>query len=219
MGLSQSQPSDPAPPRSMAAYFLPAPSAQLTHDHPRPAAAAAAIEAALLARLPPDIVQRILDMAGVWAVCRRTNRRPLVVQAGGAEPHGRRGTDWSTGQEGEVALPDAPGDVWYLVSAPVGCVSEERAGREREDWDALDGPAVLGAERAAWMAASRKQRLERDGGVEQEEGEEEGEEGETPRQSWWLRRVVLETFSRDQGWTVNDDHYGAPLRARPPPPR
>ncbi|KLT39377.1 hypothetical protein CC85DRAFT_288634 [Cutaneotrichosporon oleaginosum] len=220
MGLSQSQPSDPAPtpPRSgVAAYFLPAPSAQLTHDHPRSAATAAAIEAHLLDRLPPDIVQRILDMAGMWVVCRRTNRRPLVVQAGGAEPHGVRGADWSTGQEGEVhSLRDGPGDVWYLVSAPVGCISDEqeRAGREREDWEALDGPTVLGHERAAWIAASRKQRLERSAPGEDEdrigEGEEEerGEEDKSDRPTWWLRRIVLETFSRDQGWTVNDDHYG-----------
>lgn len=261
MGLSQSQPgsgasSGPtAPPlSSMAAYFHSPPSTLLTHDHPMPACEGGAVEAALAARLPPDIVQRILDLAGVWTACRRTNRRLLVVQAGGAEPHGRRGSDWRTGQEEEVTaeiaagqgLEDGPGNVWYLVSAAVGCISGSQAGgREREDWEATDGPAVLGAERAAWMAASREARLAATGGGEGGGGEEEegegaltaeevekergdkidGEEGgrgaesrpspaQESRQRWWLRKVVLETYSRDQGWTVNDDHYGAQLRAR-----
>ncbi|BEI80125.1 hypothetical protein CcaverHIS002_0106540 [Cutaneotrichosporon cavernicola] len=210
MGLAQSQPSNtPDRGAGVAAYFLPAPSAQLTHDHPRSASIAAEVEAAL-GRLPPDIVHRIMDLAGMWTVCRRTNRRPLVVHAGGAE-HGLGGTDWRTGQEDEAAgLVDGPGDVWYLVSAPVGCLGEEdKAGRGKEDWDASDGPAILGSERAAWLSESRKQRLERDV-IEQTEGEEEDQDQESniERQCWWLRRIVLETFSRDQGWTVNDDHYG-----------
>lgn len=244
MGQSPSYPGPPppAPLSAMAAYFLPAPSHLLTHDHPCPASTAASIEAALTTRLPPDIVQRILDLAGVWAVCRRTNRRPLVVQAGGAEPHGLRGTDWRTGQEEEMAqlkgrgrgMVDGPGNVWYLVSAPVGCTSEAQgSGREREDWEATDGPAILGADRAAWLAASRKERLTFGGGgsggiSEAEDGEEEEaddgegrrearEDGDAQsssegRQKWWLRRVVLETYSRDQGWTIGNDHYGAPHR-------
>lgn len=263
MGLSQSQPgpgpsSGPtAPPlSSMAGYFLPAPSLLLTHDHPRPASASASIEAALQLRLPPDIVQRILDLAGIWTACRRTNRRALVVQAGGAEPHGWRGIAWSTGQEEELGadlamggggLDDGPGKIWYLVSAPVGCCSEQQAaGREREDWDATDGPEVLGGERAEWLAASRRLRLagtgdrgEGNGEGEADEGSEDGEVERRlalervrpsaapgpgpgpnrPRQQWWLRKVVLETYSRDQGWTVNDDHYGAPQRALISQPR
>lgn len=206
-----------------SSYFTPAAANLLTHDHPHTAAECAVVEAALLAHLPADIVQCILDLAEVWTCCRRANRRTICVQAGGDEPHGTRGEHWRTGQEDEVSddgleLVDGPGDVWYLVSRELGCCQTEEVPTPAEfDEDQLD-------DRDRRVAGVDLIRPLRDLAVVEESEEEDVP---PPRshagrrlsyvgsKRWWCRRIVVELFSRDQGWVseTSQQYYGG-LRRR-----
>jgi hypothetical protein len=141
-----------------------------THVHPMRASDVAQIEADLCTRLPVELTHAVLEYAGVWAACRRECRKPLTARAR-VIPRGRRGLppdgEWGTGQEGEareLGLEDDRGNLWCLLSAPVGCIG------------------VGGG-----------------GGVE--EGEREGE-------NVWVRKIVVETTSKDQGWADDMENYG-----------
>ncbi|KAL7419317.1 hypothetical protein Q5752_006155 [Cryptotrichosporon argae] len=147
-------------------YFRPAPAPALTHAHPRPSLADVCVVSALLShKLPVELVPAILDYAGYTAACRTTNRRRLDVGATtGITAHGRRGVDWVSGQEDELAewigeeadsaLRDGPGEVWYLVSAPVGC-----AGATTDD-----GRAESDAGERVWVRSVTVDLLSKDQG-------------------------------------------------------
>ncbi|WWD21664.1 hypothetical protein CI109_106150 [Kwoniella shandongensis] len=202
MGLSQSRatdtsetnapstPSVPPPPRpsasrlnpnppSVLSYFLPIPTPVLTHDHLHPTY----LEIRLVTRylthlgLPPELAPRILDEAGYWAGCRRQSGKQLAVRAMDPRGHVRNGVIWSTGQEDEVGMeargPDGglkggPGEIWYLVSSPIGCWHQPG------------------------MTMGSTLPIDPDG----------------DRQRVWVREVVFETLSKDQGWSNFQSHYG-----------
>ncbi|ORY24020.1 hypothetical protein BCR39DRAFT_548198 [Naematelia encephala] len=192
--------------RSFMSYFLPISTPDLTHDHLPPFPAdidetISALSPPHLPLLPPEIVYQILDLAEYWLVCRRMSRRPVTVVAGAPSPRLRApgnqpGSRWLGGQEeemreemeigddddeeeGEGGLTDREGEVWYLVSSPIGCAEE---------------PA------------------EEDSNTnERQMKEDTGERGDrhpkhTPKGR--LRRVVIETLSRDQGWSSHAPFYG-----------
>ncbi|KAK8847574.1 hypothetical protein IAR55_005433 [Kwoniella newhampshirensis] len=209
MGLTQSQqantsppptahpltppPPGPSPPRPSAShlnpnpptilsYFLPIPAPSLTHDHLHPTV----LEIRLVTRylvhlgLPPELVPRILDEAGSWAGCRRQSVKQLAVRAMDPRGHVRNGVVWKTGQEDEVGeeaigwnggLKGGPGEIWYLVSSPIGC------------WHS-PGEATGSNQLATFVV------------------------NDVDRQTVWVREVVIETLSKDQGWSSFREHYG-----------
>jgi hypothetical protein len=128
----------------------------------------------------------------LWPACRRLNKRPLTVAAGAPVPRQNTGGEWTrwlSGQEEELrreldvegsGLKDRDGEVWYLCSAPLGCV--ERL------------PSSHSGEAAAISS--------------QVENKEAVVQGATPLpQGWWARKVIIETMSRDQGWSSNNPKY------------
>jgi hypothetical protein len=107
---------------------------------------------------------------------------------------------WTSGQEDELrselqledgGLEDRDGEVWYLCSAPLGCVAHDLEPPEVLEGYADDSP--------------RKQ----NGKERMKEKEQGGQGGETDTDietssGWWAREIVVETLSRDQGWSSGD---------------
>ena len=79
-------------------------------------------------------------------------------------------------------LDDKPGEVWYLVSPPIGC----------EGWN---------------PKSKDKTRVKRNTGPK-DDCEHLGHQILDAKV--WVRRVVLETLSKDQGWSSESGrrHYG-----------
>jgi hypothetical protein len=105
-----------------------------------------------------------------------------------------RASGWKTGQEEGVELRDEIGQIWYLLSEEVGC---ERS-QSHATGATSAGPEVGGTKLDVKKAEK-----------EEEAGEEEGEDEE---KGCWLREIVIETLSKDQGWssavTANPALYG-----------
>jgi hypothetical protein len=185
------------PPRpSFLSYFIPTPTLDLTHDHLPPSLSDITEVADILARLlPPELVPRILDEAEYWTACRRMTKKHVTVTARAPSPREML-LQWRNGQEEELrearevagsGLKDGLGEVWYLVSPPIGCTQRP------------ESPLV-----------QQPQPESRNLSTEAGEGDVGGVEQEGPTKVW-LRRVVLETLSKDQGWSTNDSahtHYG-----------
>lgn len=100
-----------------------------------------------------------------------------------------RVSGWRTGQEEEVGLKDEMGEIWYLVSQEVACEDQQRHGPDHR--------SVGKGERS--VSADKK-------GEGTERDQEEEEDG------CWVREIVIETLSKDQGWssavTANPALYG-----------
>lgn len=142
--------------RSAFSYFLPISHRDLQHSHLNPTLDDVRKTAELLsARLPAELVLRVLDEARYWAGCRTLIQKDLMVVAGHTSPRNLpQPRTWRNGQETQVGLPeDEDGNVWYLASEPVGC-----------DETRLSGSRAGG------------------GGC-------------------WVRGLVIETLSKDQGWS------------------
>jgi hypothetical protein len=106
-----------------------------------------------------------------------------------------RASGWKTGQEEGVELRDEIGQIWYLLSEEVGCENSP----SHVTGTTPAGPDVGGS------------KLD----VKSSEKEEEGEEDEGEEEKGcWLREIVIETLSKDQGWssavTANPALYGVP---------
>ena len=102
-----------------------------------------------------------------------------------------RASGWRTGQEEGVGLNDEIGQIWYLLSEEIGCESSPSH---------ATGSVPAGtSEGSEKQSVAEKKKLE-------ESDEDEEEKG------CWLREIVIETLSKDQGWssavTANPALYG-----------
>ena len=149
--------------------------------------------------LPSELIPPILDLAEYWSSCHRELKRAVAVSAGSRSPRDVPATStarWLSGQEDDLAgmmgqegcgLRDQDGEVWYLVSDPIGCVERYAA-----------APTVVEPPTSAQVDGENG---------EDASGEASGE-GNDERKGW-LRRVKVTTLSKDQGWsTSNTQHYG-----------
>jgi hypothetical protein len=207
------QPSDPPPPsspphpsrselnptrprpRNALSYFLSAPSSDLIHSHYHPTINDINKTIQILScKLPPELVLRVIDESRYWAGCRNLLKKEIEVVS--AQPGMRRlprASGWRTGQEEGVELADEIGQIWYLLSEEVGCESSPSP---------PTGSAAAGtSEESGKQSVTVKKKLE--------EGDEDEEE-----KGCWLREIVIETLSKDQGWssavTANPALYGVP---------
>jgi hypothetical protein len=179
----------------------------------------------LAIKVPPELVPRILEEARVWHGCRTMCTREVCVVAGRPSP--RRAAlhreVWVNGQEEEMAevegLKDKEGNVWVLVSGKIGCKEGEEE-EEREGDESLQA----GVERLAIREPAHQTTLQLDAkpevlGPEAGEQIEEGEE-EPREEGSWLREIIIETLSKDQGWSTGEaaqTYYGrSPCLSFPP---
>jgi len=96
-----------------------------------------------------------------------------------------RASGWKTGQEEGVELRDEIGQIWYLLSGEVGCESSSSH--------------VTGTVPARPEEGGTKPDVKY--AKETEGGEEEKDDGEEEEKGCWLREIVIETLSKDQGWS------------------
>jgi hypothetical protein len=106
-----------------------------------------------------------------------------------------RVSGWRTGQEEGVVLDDEIGQIWYLLSEEVGCESSQSH---------VTGSATAGPDTGGTKLDVK---------VAKEEEEPKDEKRETAdEKGCWLREIVIETLSKDQGWssavTANPALYG-----------
>lgn len=197
-------PARPRPrPRTALSYFLPNPTPELQHSHSEPTLKNIhQTTKILLTKLPPELVSRILDEGRYWAGNRVLLKKELDVAA--ALPHSTtipRESGWRNGQEDGVDLKDGAGEAWYLLSEAVGSESIQETGSSSSTTEGGNSRLGTGS-----LDLSDK-------GGESEEEEEEAEEG------CWLREIVIETLSKDQGWssavTANPALYGQLLGSFP----
>lgn len=117
---------------------------------------------------------------------------------------------WRNGQEEEMGemegLKDKDGNIWVLVSGPVGC----RAGEE-ETVEEKKPVRDLVLEEQADLDVRVNDAAEETGETTEEEQREEGS---------WIREIVIETLSKDQGWSSsNPAAYGMSPAVPKPLPR
>ncbi|WVR04764.1 hypothetical protein IAU60_001776 [Kwoniella sp. DSM 27419] len=160
-----------------------------THSHPRPTLLSIQLVSRYLMTLglPPELLSKVLDEAEYFAACTRRIKKKAVIRSRSSKGHVEQdGGPFVIGQEHEVGiaafqpgggLKNQPGQVWYLVSSPVGCI-----GRPSPPTQVI-------------RSSGRR-----------DEGEVDTGEGVEWRKSW-VRKVVIETVSRDQGWIQNDPTY------------
>ena len=147
-------------------------------------------------RLPPELVPSILDRAEYWFVSRVTLKREVTVVAGSRTPRQMVGAvvRWRNGQEDDLieeigledsGLKDQEGKLWYLVTEPIGSIQAHAADEEA-------GEGV---------------------GLDEKEKEQDEEKREKPKA--WLKKIVVDTLSKDQGWSSsNRQHYGEQVMLR-----
>ncbi|OCF45765.1 hypothetical protein I317_00253 [Kwoniella heveanensis CBS 569] len=187
-----------AAPPSILSYFFPTPNPSLSHDHLEPTLQDIRLVMRYLSRLglPSELVESILNMADYHASCRRHISKRIEVCSTCEVGHVKNEEQpFSPPQTGEVryqalrvggALRNAKGKVWYLCSSPLGCTGT----------DIVEGRRTT------------QQQRHPPGGQDVAEQSEQ-EKGRLERQDVWLRKVVIETFSKDQGWSSgNPAHYG-----------
>ena len=101
---------------------------------------------------------------------------------------------WRNGQEDDLieeigledsGLKDQEGKLWYLVTEPIGSIQAH----------ATDEEAGEGV------------------GLDEKEKEQAEEKREKPKA--WLKKIVVDTLSKDQGWSSsNRQHYGEQVMLR-----
>lgn len=190
-------------PRTALSYFLSNPTPDLQHSHSEPTLQDIHQTTEILStKLPLEVVSRILDEARYWAGNRVLLKKELDVAA--ALPHSTRiprESGWKNGQEEGVELKDGVGEVWYLLSEAVGSVSAEEV------------------ESRAPVPKRRNPRTDAGEYGQAKEEEETKEEEEEAEEGCWLREIVIETLSKDQGWssavTANPALYGQLLCSLP----
>ena len=189
----------------LTSYFLPITTPDLQHSHLSPTLEnIREVSDALSTKLPPELVVRVLEEAKYWAGCRTLITKDLVVVAGTPTPRGPpRG--WRSGQESHEGLErlkdGIDGEVWYLASEPVGC-----------DESSLNSRADGGINLRSPGKGDRRDNEK----IAYEERDEDHEEGSDDQDGkCWLRGLVVETLSKDQGWSsavsANPKLYGTSL--------
>ncbi|WVQ98232.1 hypothetical protein IAU59_005355 [Kwoniella sp. CBS 9459] len=176
---SSATPVVPAPAPSILSYFFPAPSPSLAHDHLKPTLEDITLVMGYLQKLglPLEVVQKILDQANYHATCRRHISKRVEVCSTCGIGHVRNETQpFSSPQTSEV--------VQRALRNGGGLQN-----REGMVWYLCSSP--LGCTGADRDPNTRHPRTT------------EGQEGRE-RQNAWLRKVVVETFSKDQGWSSAD---------------
>lgn len=187
----------PAPRPDILSYFLPIKrKMDLQHvhlDRTREDISRVTISLQRNKRLPPEIIVRILDEAEYWHACRIIQKKPLTVTSG-QMPRSQFGVEiWNSGQEEELpaaemaGLVDEPGKVWYLVSKPIGC-----------------GLSLSPRSVETSSPQGRAQWTEEDKWKHEEEAVDQSK----PGTGAWLREIVVETMSVDQGWSDLHEFYG-----------
>ncbi|WWC59661.1 uncharacterized protein I303_102223 [Kwoniella dejecticola CBS 10117] len=215
---------DPPPPSSsplnpnptstaqgILSYFFNPSKPGVTHDHLHPSALEVRLVSKYLIHLdlPAELVPRVLDHAEYWTSCRRMNNKHVLVNSLSHRGHlpGGEGP-WSAGQADEVphrarvesdgGLRCTRGNVWYLVSSPIGCTSPPRPGPEPEPEPRL-GHQVRTQPEARPATTSTH-------------ASKSGAQSQGDQRDWdevWIRRCVVETLSRDQMWSTSSaEHYG-----------
>lgn len=173
--------------RSYLSYFLPMSTPELTHTHTHPAGPATInIVARLLTcrGLPFEIAQRIVDDARYWTKCTRTNKKACTVIAGMPPPRQTTGSHlarWTSGQEEEVR-------------ADLDVGNSGLRDKKGEVWYLCSSP--IGCDPC---------RQPDDGHTEESESLKRLEDSVDTS---WIREIMVETYSRDQGWSDNASHYG-----------
>lgn len=187
------------------------------HIRPGPAAIERVLHFLTLKGLPVDLAEKVLDEAEYWSVCKRQCKQPMTIDARMPSPRVRatfaaastmnqhaHGTGASgNGQEEELAwersvpdngLEERNGSAWVVVSGRIGCLSLRDSRRGNENGGM--GHTVIDASS--------------DGFDEDRKTIATGNELQRtrPMDSAYLRRVVIDTFSRDQGWSDHAKHYG-----------
>lgn len=192
------------PTRSGISYFLPISTPDLQHSHLSPTLDnTRTISELLTKKLPPELVVRVLDEAKLWAGCRTLIQKDLTVVAGAPTPRAPP-MGWKSGQERHLGLEDLKderdGEVWYLASEPIGCDESS--------------PSTAGPNRSRGILSSEKQEAEENKTMYS--GDEDIEDEGEARSKCWLRGMVIETLSKDQGWSDlirrNPKLYGASHR-------
>lgn len=217
---------------SVLNYFIPISTPDITHEHDTVAEDRDLVAQYLLIKgLLPELVPRVLDIPQYWSCCTRGCSREVGVGAGTIPPrklHEMRinGTKWLSGQEDELKdvleaegsdLKDEDGKTWYLVSEPIGCgegyveVDEEGEGDEGSymgERPPSAGSFVIVDENADSCPSHQPN----DPATAKDSP---GAPASAPPPSSlrlrkaWLRRLRVETLSKDQGWsTSGTEHYG-----------
>lgn len=168
-------------------YFIPMSTPTLTHTHTRPSGPASinAVISILTSKgLPPELVQRIMEDARYWSKCVRSNKKACTIVAGMEPPRQQRGGQlerWVSGQEEEMM-----GEMTMTNSG-----LKDDCGKV---WYLCSGP--IGC------SPTRPKVLE-EKAIRLDEAESEERAAQV-----WLRQVVVETSSKDQGWTDHMQYYG-----------
>lgn len=201
----------PSEPVTLTSLFTGVKPPALTHDHPGFIGADVRdIQASLLAKgLPLEIARVILDKALVWTSCHRYNRTELTVPAI-SEARETRGQESNfTDQEDEIGheLPRLKGNVFYLVSAPLGCdgSSEEQKGKGKQ----RAGTKEKAVPDWATIAKVSDKDL-RAGSIDLQDAKASTD---AIRRRFWPRAVIISTLSKDQGWASEHRFYGEFYRA------
>jgi hypothetical protein len=135
-----------------------------------------------------------MDEARYWAGCRNLLTKNLEVKAAEVSP--RRG-GWLNGQENWVdrdEVKEGEGEVWYLLSEPLGC-DRESGESARLSSTAVKAP---GPKIEAFMHQE---------GVKEGEEEKSGPQQEEEEPGCWAREIIIETLSKDQGWSTAVSHH------------
>ena len=186
----------------------------IAHEHYFPSPGDVRLTAAYLARtgLPAEVVHRILDHAEYWSACRRMCAREVTVTAGSHSPRMRSmvSSAFSNDQEHDLVadagdrnvnawdvLREGDGEVWVLASEPVGCTAIPQRHPPSAPFSTTTPGSMLAA--AAGMGKDATGPLK-----------------PKPLAKRWLRRVVIETLSRDQGWSTNGSQYYGTSPTRTP---
>ncbi|WWC68133.1 uncharacterized protein I206_102056 [Kwoniella pini CBS 10737] len=187
-------PLNPTPASSgILSYFYNPTKPSVTHHHLHPSS----IEIICVTKylnhlgLPIELVPRVLDFAEYWTSCRRMNNKQILVDSIRHRGHlpGGEGP-WSAGQTDEITtssrvnrdggLKCTRGNVWYLISSPIGCISPLKSNQEI---------TPIKSNECNESNSIRKPQESYD--------------------NVWIRRCIIETLSKDQGWsTSSTEHYG-----------
>ena len=161
---------------------------------------------------------RVLNEAKYWAGCRTLIQKDLTVVAGTPTPRGPP-SGWRSGQERDVGeLKDGrDGEVWYLVSEPVGCDESHTAGAAGGPRDARSLPGWRGSAPEKEISGEKAGVL-----IEHEDKATAEKDEQRDGARCWLRGMIIETLSKDQGWssavTANPKLYGQSTHAFTRPP-
>jgi hypothetical protein len=198
--------------RSGFSYFLPVTRPELQTSHLHPTLGDVREVADLLGRkIPPELVCRVMEEARYWAGCRNLLQKDLDVKAGQGSPRTLPpGIDWRNGQEDSISvgigLKEGDGEIWYLLSEEIGSEDIQRAGS------------------SAAISNSDPQTVPFDlvtGEKSDHGGETRTHDEEVMEPGCWAREIIIETLSKDQGWSTAVTHnpalYGKrqPIHLRP----